>query len=159
MFKRQTLVSFTVGFILGIVAALVAQPLLGDRLPEAVTGKRQLVAGVVSAKQREGDRLLLTVNTPLGATLVTFQKRVAEISLLVERGDSLTLALGAYQPFLEDPQITRVAKTEGTGAPTAADSTGVEGGMLPGESPDSAAADSLGQPGDTAAEPAAKWYD
>ena len=156
MFKRQTLVSFVVGLIIGIVAALVARPFLGERLPEAVTGKRQLVAGVVAAKQRDGDRLLLTVNTQLGATLVTFQKRVAEISLLVERGDSVTLALGSYQPFLEDPQITRVAKAMAGRAP--ADSAGVEADMLPAEA-DSLAADSLAQPGDSAAAPAAKWYD
>jgi hypothetical protein len=99
-----------VGFVLGLVLALVGRAFLGNRLPEAVGGRREAIEGLVTAKQREDGRLLLTIVTPAGATLVTFKKRVAEIGLLVDEGDRVTLTLSSYQPFLEDPQITRVNK-------------------------------------------------
>ena len=104
---------FVVGFVLGIVAAIVARPFLGERLPEAVGGKREAVAGPVAAKQMQDDRLLLTIVTPSGAILGTFKKKIEEINLLVETGDTVALTIPGYQPFLEDPEITRVAKPTG----------------------------------------------
>jgi hypothetical protein len=106
--NRRTLATFLVGFVLGIVLALVGRAFLGSRLPDSIAGRRESLDGVVTAKQLEQDRLLLTVVTPAGATLVTFKKRVAEIALLVDEGDRITLSLSRYQPFLEDPQIARV---------------------------------------------------
>ncbi|MBI2369318.1 MAG: hypothetical protein HYV08_03620 [Deltaproteobacteria bacterium] len=67
------------------------------------------------AKQREEDRLLLTVLTPRGAILATFRQKVAEIDLLVDVGDTLTLGLPRYEPFLADPRIERVRKESGSG--------------------------------------------
>lgn len=105
---RRTLTTFLIGLALGIVLAFVGRAFLGSRLPDSIAGQRESLDGVVTAKQLEGDRLLLTVVTPAGATLVTFKKRVAEIALLVDEGDRITLSLSRYQPFLEDPQIARV---------------------------------------------------
>jgi hypothetical protein len=106
--NRRALTTFLVGLILGIVLALVGRAFLGSRLPDSIAGRRESLDGLVTAKQLQEDRLLLTVVTSAGATLVTFKKRVAEIALLVDEGDRITLSLSHYQPFLEDPQIARV---------------------------------------------------
>jgi hypothetical protein len=111
--KGRGILVFVIGFVLGIVAAIVARPFLGERLPEAVGGKREAVEGPVAAKQKQNDRLLLTIVTPSGAILGTFKKKTEEISLLVEVGDTVALTIPGYQPFLEDPEITRVAKPMG----------------------------------------------
>jgi len=108
--KGRGILVFVIGFVLGIVAAVVARPFLGERLPEAVGGKREAVEGPVAAKQMQDDRLLLTIVTPSGAILGTFKKKIEEINLLVETGDTVALTIPGYQPFLEDPEITRVAK-------------------------------------------------
>ena len=101
---------FLIGVALGIVGTLLAPEFIGPYLPEAIQGKAELVEGKVVAKQREPDRLLLTVLTPQGAILVTFKKKVPEINLLVEQGDTVTLDLRQYKPFVEDPAIKRVRK-------------------------------------------------
>jgi hypothetical protein len=154
--KGRGLLVFTIGFVLGVVAVIIARPFLGERLPQAVGGKRQSVAGPVTAKQQQGDRLLLTINTADGAILGTFTRKVDEISLLVERGDTVTLTIPAYEPFLENPVITRVGKPTGI----AAIESGEPGGA------DVETADSLRQPADTlqkadstANEQTSRWYD
>lgn len=111
--KRRGILVFVIGFVLGIVVAVVTRPFLGERLPEAVGGKRQAVQGPVAAKQMQDDRLLLTIVTPSGAILGTFKKKIEEINLLVEPGDTVELTIPGYQPFLDDPEITRVAKPTG----------------------------------------------
>lgn len=112
MLSRRTVVTFVVGVVVGVLLVVLARPFLGTRLPEAMSGKRESVTGPVAAKQRQQDRLLLTIVTPAGAILGTFTKRVAEIDLLVQVEDTVTLAITGYQPFLQDPQITRVAKPQ-----------------------------------------------
>jgi hypothetical protein len=42
--------------------------------------------------------------------LATFTKRVAEIDLLIEPGDTIALALRSDEPFVDDPQIERVKR-------------------------------------------------
>lgn len=111
--NRKIIIAFLVGLAIGVVGVIVGRPYVGERLPEAVGGKRQTLQGPVTAKRREADRLLLTVSTPSGAILATFKKKLGEIDLLVERGDSVSLAVPGYQPFLQDPEITRVAKPAG----------------------------------------------
>jgi hypothetical protein len=147
---------FVIGFLIGAAAVVIARPFLGERLPEAVGGRRESVAGPVAAKQQQGDRLLLTINTPAGAILGTFTRKVDEINLLVEKGDTVTLTIPGYEPFLENPEITRVSKPTGFAAFESAepDSTAVETG------------DSLGLPVDSlqkadsvASEQASRWYD
>jgi hypothetical protein len=112
MLNRKIIVTFLTGLIIGFALPFVVRPFLGDRLPQAVGGRRQSVEGLVTAKQREADRLLITIVAPEGATLVTFTERVPEIDLLVDAGDRVTLTMSRYEPFLEDPNITRVAKPD-----------------------------------------------
>jgi len=103
------------GVALGVSGTILAPGLVGPYLPAAVLGKAELVDGEVVRKQREPDRLLLTILTGQGAVLVTFKQRMAEIDLLVEQGDTLTLALRRYEPFVTDPAIKRVQKPKRAG--------------------------------------------
>lgn len=109
---RGVLIAFVVGLVVGLVGAFVAGPLLGRRLPEAVRGKYEVLEGPVTAKQTEDERLLLTISTRAGAILATFKKRVDEINLLIEEGDTVALDVPGYQPFMQNPDIIRVAKPE-----------------------------------------------
>jgi small basic protein len=108
------------GIALGVVGTIFAPDVAGPYLPEAFRVKKaETVDGEVVRKLREGDRLLLTVQTSQGSVLATFKKKVAEIDLLVQQGDTITLALGRYEPFVEDPAIERVRKLEPTPRPKA----------------------------------------
>jgi len=64
----------------------------------------------VTHKQRDQDRLLMTVTTQDGTILATFRKQVAEIDLLVEEQDSITLDVRQYEPFVNDPPVLKVNK-------------------------------------------------
>lgn len=68
----------------------------------------KLFPGVVITKQAEADRLILTVSTAEGTIFATFRAMVAEIGLLIQEGDSITLELREYTPFVDDPTIARV---------------------------------------------------
>ncbi len=107
------LVAFALGLGVGVAGTLLGPRFAGPYLPEVIRGKTELVEGVVVRKQQEPDRLLLTVVSERGAILATFRKKVAEINLLVEQGDTLTLALSGYEPFVDDPPIERVRKQKG----------------------------------------------
>ena len=150
---RGTIVSIQVGL------PRVYQSRVGDQHqhPAWTTAIfKEPVEGPVAAKPMQDDRLLLTIVTPSGAILGTFKKKIEEINLLVETGDTVALTIPGYQPFLEDPEITRVAKPMGetlgqSPEPPAMDAM-----------PDSAAeADSLQtlEEGDTLkSEQASRWY-
>ena len=101
-----------IGVALGVTGTILAPKLAGPYLPESFRAKSQVVEGEVERKLREQDRLLLTVQTSQGTVLATFKQKVAEIDLLVQKGDTLTLALRRYEPFVEDPAIERVRKQE-----------------------------------------------
>lgn len=122
MSRGLILLAFLAGLALGVAGTTLGPRLAGPYLPEAVRGKTKLVEGVVVRKQQEPDRLLLTVVSEPGSILATFRKKIAEINLLVEQGDTLTLALSGYEPFVDDPPIERVRKQKpessgGTGGP------------------------------------------
>lgn len=148
MGSRRGLIVFLVGLGLGVGATIVGQQLVGDRLPSAVSGGRESVAGRVAAKQRHNDRLLLTIVTPAGAILGTFTKQLDEIDLLVNVGDTVELTIPSYRPFLDDPKITRVSPG---GEARAAE---------PATMPDSAGLqpDSVQTSDSTANESASRWY-
>lgn len=113
---RYGVIGFLLGLVLGVSGMIFAPRLAGPYLPAALK-PGVTVEGRVVAKQREPDRLLLTVRTPEGSTLVTFTKRIPEIDLLVEKTDSIMLSMKHYRPFVENPEIMRVAKEEGGQAP------------------------------------------
>ncbi|MDR4482769.1 MAG: hypothetical protein R3B95_05940 [Nitrospirales bacterium] len=61
-------------------------------------------------KQRQQDRLLITMTTQDGTILATFQQQVPEIDLLIEERDLVTLDVPQYQPFIHDSPVIRVTK-------------------------------------------------
>jgi hypothetical protein len=102
-----------VGIALGVGGTILAPDVADPYLPDALRVKKaETVDGEVVRKLREGERLIVTVQTTQGAVLATFKKKVAEIDLLVQQGDTVTFALGRYEPFVEDPAIERVRKQE-----------------------------------------------
>ena len=103
MRRGLIVLAFLGGLAIGVIGTVLAPRFLGPYLPRAIRGKAEPVEGTVVAKQREPERLLLTVLTPQGALLATFKERVAETALLVEVGDSVTLILPRYEPFVEGP--------------------------------------------------------
>lgn len=118
------------GVALGAAAALFLPDLVAPYLPEALRPGREAISGAVLAKRTEGDRLLLTVNTPRGAMLATFRRQVAEIDLLVEEGDTVTLGIDGYAALIEEPELEAVRK----GSPRPRSSDGGRAG--PEEAPD-----------------------
>lgn len=108
--KSHGLVWLLTGLVIGVLAAVFLPDLAGPYLPDALSGEQDQVAGVVEAKSTEGDRVLLTVGSEAGATLVTFRDDLAEIDLLVSVGDSVLLTVDEYAPFINDARISRVMK-------------------------------------------------
>ena len=108
---------FLIGLALGVLGAVLLPGLLGPYLPTSLQGSEETLAGLVTAKERQDDKLLLTVDSQRGAVLATFSRKVAEISLLVDEGDSVTLAVRLVEPFVEDPTIREVHKARSRQAP------------------------------------------
>ena len=106
-----------VGIGIGLGAPSVAPKYLGPYFPKGLTVKPSGVDGTVTKKQIEDGRLLLTISAPDGALLATFEKKLTEVSLLVDQGDSITLDLQVYAPFVEDPPILRVKKPDESSTP------------------------------------------
>jgi hypothetical protein len=110
---RTFLIGLLVGLIAGAIGGVLGSSHLQTYLPAALGGgEGEAVEGTVVAKRLEGNRLLLTVDTPQGSVLATFRDKMSEIDLLVEEGDSLTLVLPKYEPFVEEAAIERVRKPE-----------------------------------------------
>ncbi len=106
--------SFVAGLVIGVVATFFAPRIIGPYLPGTLGSGIDGIEGQVSIKQRQGDRLILTILTSEGAILATFTKKVAEIDILIAKGDKITLARKDYRAFLDDPGIGRVRKKEST---------------------------------------------
>jgi hypothetical protein len=110
---RVVFLILLIGISIGVGGAIFGPDLASPYLPDSFRVKKtETVAGEVVRKQREGDRLLLTVQTSQGTVLATFKRKVAEIDLLVQQGDALTMAVSRYAPFVEDPAIERVRKQD-----------------------------------------------
>jgi hypothetical protein len=101
---------FLIGLGIGAAAVVMGPRVAGPYLPDVLWGKLEPVDGSVTRKQREPDRLLITVVTERGAILATFKRRIAEVDLLVAEGDALTLGLRRVEPFVDDPVIQSVRK-------------------------------------------------
>lgn len=98
------------GLALGILGTIFVPDLARPYLPAMMRGEAVEISGIVEAKSREADRLLLTISGSSGAVLVTYTHQVAEMDLLIEPGDSVILAVREYEPFVEDPSVRRVQK-------------------------------------------------
>lgn len=108
---RRVIVALLVGLGLGIALGFAA-PRYWPELTAPWEGKRELIEGEVLREERRDDRYLLTLKTPQGAILASFRERAAEVDLLVDPGDRVTLALPGYAPFVSDPRIARVLKRD-----------------------------------------------
>jgi len=106
--KNAVVISLLVGVVVGVLGALILPSIARPYLPRSLRGED--LPGVVRAKQRDGDRLLLTVVTQTGTVLATYTEEVAGIDMLVQVGDSVALEVGEYEPFLMNPEIGRVLK-------------------------------------------------
>ncbi len=143
--KRPVLIALVVGIVLGATGAVLAPRLVSPHLPRSGDSDRDGVTGIVLAKSKEADRLLMTVAGEEGAVLVTVTKRIKEIDLLVDVGDRVTLEMSGYRPFVNDPTIGAVHKT-------LIESTQIEGTaqpQQPGSVTQPAALDSTRAPGPT----------
>ena len=106
----------TTAFILGLGLGLSA-PMLAARygdpyLPSFLKKNVHPLEGSVIHKERQQDRLLITITTQDGTILATFQQQVPEIDLLIEESDLVTLDVPKYEPFVNDPAVLRVNKHE-----------------------------------------------
>ncbi len=147
---KGRLLMLLLGIVLGVTGTILLPRLLGPLLPAGLRSGSESVEGTVVRRQRDKERLLLTINTPQGAALATFTEKVAEIDLLVEEGDSVTLELGAYQPFVENPPIRAVRKAEFAGG------TAMPGAQSPHSPPSRGTPDSSpsgAEPGDSVPSP------
>lgn len=104
-----------VGVALGVAASLLVPRYVAPHLPAALGGGLVTVDGTVLDKERDGQRLLLTLDSERGAMLATFRERVPEIDLLVGQGDRVTLAMPEFRPFVDGPRLVGVRKGEWRG--------------------------------------------
>ena len=101
---------FCVGLGLGLSGPLLATQYMGPFMPGFLKKSLHPLEGIVTHKQRDQDRLLMTVTTQDGTILATFRQQVAEIDLLIEEQDSITLDVRQYEPFVNDPPVLKVNK-------------------------------------------------
>jgi hypothetical protein len=101
---------FLIGTAIGVAGTLYGPDYVRPYLPKAMKPAKSGVDGEVTSKRMEQGRLLVTVKTSDGAILVTFTKKVPEINLLVEKGDTVNLDIKGYKPFMDNPGINRVRK-------------------------------------------------
>jgi hypothetical protein len=115
--KGWLILTFTLltGVLLGVGAAVKGPDLVAPYLPRSISGKSERIEGEVLRKQREANRLLLKVATTQGPMLVTFTHKVAELDLLLEPGDAVTLITPGYASFVDDPILERVKRQGGAG--------------------------------------------
>jgi hypothetical protein len=88
--------------------------LITPYLPKAVSAPGERLEGQVVRKQREGNRLLVKVSTPQGPMLVTFTEKVADLDVLLDSGDMVSLLTQHYATFVQDPVLERVKEPSRT---------------------------------------------
>jgi hypothetical protein len=103
---------FLFGLLLGILGAIFLPTYVRPYIPQWVMGKTIVVKGTVAAKQKKENAVLLTVDTPEGVLLATFNKKVDEINLLINEKDTIEFTLPKYVAFIDDPKIIRVVKEQ-----------------------------------------------
>jgi hypothetical protein len=102
-----------IGVLLGVAAAARGPALLSAYLPRSMNGPTQRIEGEVVRKQREGNRLLVKVSTGQGPMLVTFTQKVADLDVLLDPGDVVTLVTTGYATFVDDPVLEGVKRVSG----------------------------------------------
>jgi len=103
-------VTLLVGIILGFGIATRGPTVIAPYLPKAVGGSSVRVEGQVVRKQRDGNRLLVKVETPQGPMLVVFSEKAPDLDVLLDPGDRITLLTpGGYTTFVDNPALEHVA--------------------------------------------------
>ena len=106
------IVTLLVGFALGVAATIYVPPAIDPYLPAQLRLRSRVVEGQVLQKQRDGNRLLVKIQTDQGVILAAFTKRVPEIDLLVEPDATIAISLPNDQPVVDDPAIERVKRSK-----------------------------------------------
>jgi hypothetical protein len=101
---------FVLGVGLGLSGPMLASRYVDPYLPTYLKKTIHPLEGSVTHKQRQQDRLLITITTQDGTILATFQQQVPEIDLLIQERDLVTLDVRQYEPFVTDPPVLRVTK-------------------------------------------------
>lgn len=101
---------FCLGLGIGLSGPILATRYLEPFMPGFLKKPLHPLEGTVTHKQLDQDRLLMTITTQDGTILATFVKQIAEIDLLVEEKDSITLDVRQYEPFVKDPPVLKVNK-------------------------------------------------
>ncbi len=133
--KSRFLPGFLLGLISGTVGVVLAPSWWRSVVPDSLFPQGSVI-GLVLQKDRESGSLLVKLATGEGVLLATFTERQDAIDLLVEVGDTVTLRVTHYEPFLTDPQLDRVRKPETAKEPTPAAAPREE--TKPSEPPESA---------------------
>ena len=110
--------TFLVGAVVGVGLANRGPALIAPYLPKAVSGPGERIEGQVVRKQRDGNRLLVKISTAQGPMLVTFTQKVADLDVLLDAGDTVTLVTPGYATFVDDPILERVKQPARTQAPS-----------------------------------------
>src|SRR5690242_5047880 len=97
-----------VGVVVGFTVANRGPAFMAPYVHKASSGNGEHIEGQVVRKQREGNRLLVKINTAQGPMLVTFTQRVADFDVLLDPGDIVTLTIPGYATFVEDPVFEKI---------------------------------------------------
>lgn len=109
--KNRFVPGFLLGLIVGGLAVVIAPSWWASLVPDSLF-PQETVSGLVLQKDRESGQLLVKLETNEGVLLATFTERQDAIDLLIEVGDTVTLRVPRYEPFLTDPRLERVRKPE-----------------------------------------------
>jgi hypothetical protein len=101
-----------VGAVLGAVLASRGPAVIASYMPTSIKGPSERIEGQVVRKQRDGDRLLVKVNTAKGPMLVAFTRKVADLDVLLDAGDTVALVTTGYATFIDDPIFEGVKRGE-----------------------------------------------
>jgi|SRR5262245_10317367 len=82
--------------------------LVAPYLPKVASAPGEYIEGQIVRKQRDGNRLLVKISTPQGPMLATFTEKVADLDVLLDSGDTVSLLIRHYATFVEDPILERV---------------------------------------------------
>src|SRR5438876_12146451 len=110
--------TFVIGIVVGFGAANQGPALIGPYFPKAGSGSGEHIEGQVVRKQRDGNRLLVKITTAQGPMLVTFTQKVADLDVLLDTGDTVTLVTAGYATFVDDPALERVTEPTRVPAPS-----------------------------------------
>src|SRR5438309_10574582 len=110
-------VTLAMGIALGVGAMTKGPAVVAPYLPKSISGQSERIEGEVVRKQRDGNRLLVKITTTQGPALVTFTQKVADLDVLLDPGDTITLVTAGRATFIDDPVLERVQRRDATNAP------------------------------------------